>query len=256
MGANRTAFAAQAAYGETASGRPQDLGGYLVGAAHRSALARCSSRVHPRNYLLETPEGMGRVRRLGEALASGPLHAGGKAEIGLGPGFFGWHFCAGEKRGTGVGLTRKGKGTKLMLVTDGAGLPVGLLLDSAQKAEIKLAQATLETVKVRTRSGQTRTRPRHLVADKGYDSKRFRRYLRGRGIGHTIPPINHVGRFRRRRVPGYDPTRYAQRWIIERTNGWLLNYRRVLVRHDRLLTTYRAFVVLACVMITLGALLR
>jgi hypothetical protein len=29
-----------------------------------------------------------------------------------------------------------------------------------------------------------------------------------------------------------------------------------LVRHERLLTTYRAFVVLACVMLTLGALLR
>jgi len=36
----------------------------------------------------------------------------------------------------------------------------------------------------------------------------------------------------------------------------LQNYRRVLVRHERLLTTYRAFVVLACVMITLGTLLR
>jgi transposase len=143
-----------------------------------------------------------------------------------------------------------------MLVTEGAGLPVGLYLDSAQKAEIKLAQLTLETVKVRTRAGQTRTRPRHLTADKGYDSKAFRRYLRGRGIGHCIPPIMRVGRFRQKRLPTYDRVRYAKRWIIERTNAWLLNYRRVLVRHDRLLATYRAFVLLACVMITLGALLR
>jgi transposase len=143
-----------------------------------------------------------------------------------------------------------------MLVTEGAGLPVGLLLESAQKAEVQLAQPTLETVRVRTPAGRIRTRPRHLVADKGYDSRRFRRYLRGRGIGHTIPPIVRVGRFRQRRLPSYDPERYADRWIIERTNAWLQNYRRVLTRHDRLLTTYRAFVVLACVMITLGALLK
>jgi transposase len=143
-----------------------------------------------------------------------------------------------------------------MLVTDGAGVPVGLLLDSAQQAEVKLAQPTLETVRVRTPAGRTRTRPQHLVADKGYDSRHFRRYLRGRGIGHTIPPIRRVGRFRSRRVPRYDPARYAQRWIIERTNAWLQNYRRVLVRHERLLTTYRALVVLACVMITLAALWR
>jgi hypothetical protein len=49
--------------------------------------------------------------------------------------------------------------------------------------------------------------------------------------------------------------RSAQRWIIERTNAWLQNYRRILVGHDRLVTTYRAFVVLVCV-ITLGALLK
>ena len=143
-----------------------------------------------------------------------------------------------------------------MLVTEGTGLPVGLLLDSAQKAELNLAQLTLETVQVRTPAGQTRTRPRHLVADKGYDSRRFRSYLRGRGIAHTIPPIVRVGQFRQRRLPRYDPARYGQRWIIERTNAWLQNYRRVLVRHDRLLTVYRGFVVLACVMITLGALLK
>ena len=155
-----------------------------------------------------------------------------------------------------MGLTRRGKGTKLMLVTEGAGLPVGLHLDSAQKGELQLALPTLETVKVRTPAGRVRTRPRHLVADKGYDSRRFRHYLRSRGIGHTIPPILRTGRFRPRRLPTYDPARYAERWIIERTNAWLQNYRRVLVRHERLLTTYRAFVLIACIMITIGALLK
>ena len=155
-----------------------------------------------------------------------------------------------------MGLTRRGKGTKLMLVTEGTGLPVGLYLDSAQKAEVHLAQTTLETVRVRTPKGRTRTRPKHLTADKGYDSRAFRTYLHRRAIDHTIPPIRRKGRFRQRRPAKFDPARYAQRWIIERTNAWLQNYRKVLVRHERLLTTYRAFVVLACVMITLGALLR
>jgi len=153
-------------------------------------------------------------------------------------------------------LTRRGKGTKLMLVTEGAGLPVGLHLDSAQKGEVTLAKTTLETVRVQPLRGRPRTRPEHLVADKGYDSRSFRCYLRGRGIAHTIPPIRRRGRHRRGRPIQTDPIRYASRWIIERTNAWLQNYRKVLVRHERLLTTYRAFVVLACFMITLGALLR
>ena len=143
-----------------------------------------------------------------------------------------------------------------MLVTEGAGLPVGLHLDSAQKAEVKLAQTTLETVRVQPPRGRPRTRPKHLVADKGYDSRRFRHYLRGRGIAHTIPPIRRRGRRRSGRPIQADLIRYASRWIIERTTACLQNFRRLLVRHERLLTTYRAFVVLACLMIALRALLR
>lgn len=151
-------------------------------------------------------------------------------------------------------MTRRGKGTKLMLVTEGTGMPVGLYLASAQQAEVRLAEITLETVRVQGPCGRPRTRPQHLTADKGYDSRNFRHYLRSRGIAHTIPPIRRRGRRRPGRPIQADPLRYASRWIIERTNAWLQNFRRVLVRHERLLSTYRAFVVLACVMITLGAL--
>jgi len=143
-----------------------------------------------------------------------------------------------------------------MLVTEGTGTPVGLYLESAQKAEVHLAQLTLETVRVRTPAGRTRTRPQHLIADKGYDSRGFRQYLRGRGIRPTIPPIRRPPGFRPRRLPRYDRVRYAQRWIIERSTAWLQNFRRVSFRHERLLTTYRGFVVLACLMVTLGALSR
>ena len=45
-----------------------------------------------------------------------------------------------------MGLKRKGKGTKSMAVTDGGGLPIGVLVESAQKSGVKLAETTLETV--------------------------------------------------------------------------------------------------------------
>jgi len=141
-----------------------------------------------------------------------------------------------------------------MLVVEGTGMPVGLYLDSAQRAEVHLAATTLSTVKVHTPAGRLRTRPRHLTADKGYDSRAFRHYLRRRGIAHTIPPIRRTGRRRPGRPVAVNWERYAQRWIVERTTAWLQNFRRVLVRHERLLVTYRAFVLLACVMITMGAL--
>ena len=141
-----------------------------------------------------------------------------------------------------------------MLVVEGSGIPVGLHLDSAQRAEVNLAETTLETIRVRLSKGRPRTRPGHVTADKAYDSRAFRHYLRRRGIAHTIPPIRRTGRRRPGRPVAVNWARYAQRWIVERTTAWLQNYRRVLVRHERLLTTYRAFVLLACIMIALGAL--
>ena len=45
--------------------------------------------------------------------------------------------------------------------------------------------------------------------------------------------------------------RYRRRWKIERTFSWLGNFRRLVVRWDRLITVYRAFFHLACLIITL-----
>ncbi|SCD69379.1 Transposase DDE domain-containing protein [Streptomyces sp. BpilaLS-43] len=39
----------------------------------------------------------------------------------------------------------------------------------------------------RAGAGRPRTRPDHVVADKGYSSRKIRAYLRRRGIPHTIP---------------------------------------------------------------------
>jgi hypothetical protein len=62
-----------------------------------------------------------------------------------------------------------------MLVLDGNGLPGGFLLASVSPHEAKLSVLTLETVRVpRRRGGRPKQRPLEVVADKAYDSKRFR----------------------------------------------------------------------------------
>src|ERR671916_2830142 len=94
-----------------------------------------------------------------------------------------------KKGGAGVGKTKRGKGTKTMLVTNGNGLPIGFELASASYHEVKLAVPTLQSVRVPRRTrGRPKQRPKELVADKAYDSKRFRRWLRSKNIKPTIPP--------------------------------------------------------------------
>ena len=164
-----------------------------------------------------------------------------------------WQLRPGQKGGTCVGKTKRGKGTKIMLVTDANGLPVGLELASANRHEVKLAVPTLQTVRVpRGGRGRPKQRPEELVADKAYDSKRFREWLRSKGIKPTIPPYERRVRKRSKRgrpvKVGLD---YSDRWKVERTFAWLGNFRRLLVRHERYLSTFRAFFLVALILISM-----
>ena len=163
----------------------------------------------------------------------------------------GRQFRSGEKRGCAVGKTKRGKGTKWMVVVDGRGLPLGNYLHSASPAEVKLAETTLATIRVGRshHSGRPRQKPMRVIADKAYDSDPLRERLRQRGIELICPhkrnrvcPATQDGRVLRR---------YQRRWIVERTHAWLGNFRRLVVRYDRSLTIYGAFFHIACFMIVL-----
>jgi transposase len=129
-------------------------------------------------------------------------------------------------------------------------------LASANHHEVKLAVGTLETVRVPRRGkGRPKQRPEELVADKAYDSGRFRQWLRSKGIRPTIPPYER----RARKLPKLGrPVKagpgYAERWKVERTFAWLGNFRRLLVRHERYLSAFRAFFLVAFILKSLRCL--
>src|SRR5690606_41602292 len=50
----------------------------------------------------------------------------------------GWDFRTRQKRGLCIGKTKRGKGTKIMGIADGHGLPIALRTESASPAEVKL----------------------------------------------------------------------------------------------------------------------
>jgi transposase len=140
-----------------------------------------------------------------------------------------------------------------MLVVDGNGLPLGFCLASANRHEVKLAVPALETVRVPRRAGgRPRQRPKELVADKAYDSKSFRDWLRSRKVKPTIPSYERRERKRPKRGrPMKVASGYKERWKVERTFAWLGNFRRLLVRHERYLSTFRAFLLIAIILVLL-----
>jgi transposase len=156
---------------------------------------------------------------------------------------------SGQKGGSAVGKTKRGKGTKWMVLVDGQGLPLGVRLESASPGEVTLAEATLAEVKVPRAKGRPRQKPKRVIADRAYDSDPLRERLAKRGIELIVP--YRANNKLRKYEDGRKLRRYKRRWIVERTNAWLGQFRRLLVRHEHLLSTYRAFFYLACLWITL-----
>ena len=136
-----------------------------------------------------------------------------------------------------------------MVVVDGQGIPLGATITAASFAEVRLAEETLGTIRVpRQARGRPKSRPKRLIGDKAYDSDQLRASLAGKGIRLLVPyRRNRKGK----KTSAQVEERYRHRWKIERTFAWLGNFRRLVVRYERLLTVYLGFFHLACIIIAL-----
>ena len=92
---------------------------------------------------------------------------------------------------------------------------------------------------IRTPTGQRRTRPAKLHADKAYDIPRCRRFLHRR---HIKVRIARKGIESSKRLGRH-------RWVVERTLAWLARYRRLTIRYERLVALHQAFLTLGCALI-------
>ena len=156
--------------------------------------------------------------------------------------FYRRHLRSGEKGGPAVGKTKRGKGTKLMVIADANGLPVAVHTTSASPHEVTLVEATLDET-------LTLGRPRRLIGDRAYDSDPLDQKLAQNGIEMIAP--HRRGRKRNATQDGRKLRCYSRRWKVERTFAWLNKYRRVLTRWDHNHHHFTGFVHLACAMILL-----
>ena len=141
-----------------------------------------------------------------------------------------------------MGKTKRGKGTKLMAVADGAGFPLAISVGSASPHEVTLVEDTLD-------KRFTKEMPERLIGDKAYDSDPLDERLQQQGIQLIAP--HKSNRKKPATQDGRPLRRYVRRWKIERLFAWLQNFRRIQVRHDRSLNNYLAFVLLGCMIIFL-----
>jgi hypothetical protein len=174
MGRDRTVTSQAKAWARAAQGGyPADPQRHLARAEDRLRLGGYASSIWRPHHLLAPPAGVGAGRDLGTRVARAFEPVGCPTQTRVDQSLPGRQLCSGEKGGDAVGKTKVGKGSNVMVVADGQGLPIGLHVASAQPHESQLADATLATVRVPQPRGRPRTRPQELVADKAYDSQAF-----------------------------------------------------------------------------------
>lgn len=188
-----------------------------VDSPDRRSVAVFTRRVSFALDVLAAAQAMGRRGRVVEGVAHVAGGAGPGATVAVGRGLSRRQLRSREKGRSAVGKTKRGKGTKWMVLVDGEGLPLGVRLESASPSEVTLAETTLAQVRVPRPKGRPRQKPKRVIADRGYDSDPLHQRLRRRGIELIVP--YRKNNQHRRYEDGRKLRRYKRRWIVERTNA-------------------------------------
>ncbi|HPP54375.1 MAG TPA: IS5 family transposase [Thermoguttaceae bacterium] len=149
----------------------------------------------------------------------------------------------GEK--TGKNPTDRGKlGVKRSVLTEGRGVPLGVVVEGANVHDIRLLQATIEDCLERL--GRDRPpKESHLCLDQGYNSAPIRLLVEA-VYGYEVH-IQSGEKAANKNPPGARP----RRWVVERTHSWLNRFRGILVRWEKKAANHIAGLHLACAYFTL-----
>ena len=119
---------------------------------------------------------------------------------------------------------RAKKGVKRSLLVEGAGVPVGIAIEGANRHDMKMVEATLESIPVE-RPQPTAEQPQGLCMDKGYDYDEVRALVEEFGFTAHIKARGEEAKAIKK-TAGFK----ARRWVVERTHSWMNRFRGILIR--------------------------
>lgn len=160
----------------------------------------------------------------------------------------------GEKS-TGPNPTDRSKsGTKRSLLVEGQGIPIGITIDGANRHDMKMTRATLQSMVIHRPSSSITTTielQQHICLDKGYDYPEVYELLEE--YGYTIHVCkrgedynNSNKKKKKKKIPKYR----ERRWVVERTHSWMNRFRRLLIRWEKKEDNYIALLHFVCAWIT------
>jgi transposase len=123
------------------------------------------------------------------------------------------------------------------VICDGNGVPLAVTLTAGNRNDITELLALVDRVPPTGRYGKFR--PKTLLADRAYDSRRHEKALRERGITPRIAKRNAT----------HGSGLGKERWVVERTIAWLHRPRRLDRRYERRADIHEAFLTISAALI-------
>ena len=119
------------------------------------------------------------------------------------------------------------KGAKRSVLSEGAGVPIGLAHDGANRNDHKLLKDTLDSIPIQ-RPAPTEDQPQGICLDKAYDNTEVADIVADYDLA---PHIRTRGEEiqEKARTPGWR----ARRWVVEAAHSWLNRNRAILIRWSK-----------------------
>jgi transposase len=112
---------------------------------------------------------------------------------------------------------------------------------------MRLVEETLRSLPVERPEPRAGKR-QHFCADKGYD------YADVRAVVEEFGYVAHIkSRGQEEAERKKSPKYRARRWVVERTHSWMNRFRRLLIRWEKKVDNYLAFLHFACAWIAFRA---
>lgn len=157
--------------------------------------------------------------------------------------------ASAKEEGMGRNPTDRGRqGTKLRILVDQEGIPLGAEIVGANVHDSRLVSSTLETMIIK-RPQVREESPHNLCLDKGYDYKRVEEEVKSHGYEPHIRRIGEekLDKSEEKKLP-------ARRFVVERTIAWFKGFRALRTRYFCKGSNYLAMIRFAAALIIFRAI--
>lgn len=145
--------------------------------------------------------------------------------------------CGRQGQRRCAGLTKRGKGVKILAIVDRHRLPLSVSTHAANHHEVMLVQLSFDF-------SMLEAKPEHRIGDWADDSDGLDDDLKQDGV-NLIAPYRSTRKLKTQ--DGRHSRRHQRRWLVEGFFTWLQWKRHLLVRWEYYATNFLGFVQLASI---------